>query len=138
MPDRFFLDSNVCLYILDKQSPKFGIAKSLLQGQPRISTQVILENVSVCVKKFKLSKRFALSHAKSLQQACEVIPVSNQTITKTGLIFERYDYSIFDCLILAAAINARCKILYTEDMQHGQVIEDQITIVNPFVVPTTS
>ena len=45
---------------------------------------------------------------------------------------ERYRLSIFDGQILASALNARCNVLYSEDMQDGQVIEDVLTIRNPF------
>jgi len=136
MPDSVFLDSNVCLYILDKHSSKFQIAKDLLGNRPKISTQVISENINVCVKKFNQPKSFALQHAKSLQLACEVIPISGQTLNKACSLFEKYNYSFFDCLILAAALEARCKILYSEDMHHGHVIENQFRIVNPFAVLT--
>src|SRR5437870_63840 len=126
MPDNAFIDSNVCLYILDKHSPKFLSAKTLLESKPKISTQVILENINVCVKKFKRSKSFAISHARSLQLSCEVLAVTNQTMTKAFFVFERYGYSIFDSLILATALQGNCKILYSEDMQHGQVVENRI------------
>ena len=134
MPDSIFLDSNVCLYILDKHSNKFEIAKELLERSPKISTQVMSENINVCVKKFNQSKSFALQHAQSLQLACDVVPVTKQTMTKACSIFERHNYSIFDCLILAAALEARCKVLYSEDMHHGHVLENQLRIVNPFAV----
>ncbi|MBI1767987.1 MAG: PIN domain-containing protein [Bacteroidetes bacterium] len=135
MLDKIFLDSNVCLYILDKHSSKFLAAKTLLENRPTISTQVILENINVCIKKFKRSKSFALSHARSLQLTCEVSAVTNQTITKAYFIFERYGYSIFDSLILATALQASCETLYSEDMQHGQIVENKITIINPFIIP---
>jgi predicted nucleic acid-binding protein len=45
---------------------------------------------------------------------------------------ERYQYSYFDSLILASALEAGCQILYSEDLQDGQRIENQLTIVNPF------
>lgn len=133
MPDSVFLDSNVCLYILDKQNPKFTIAKTLLQGKSKISTQVLAENINVCVKKLKQSKTFAVSHAKSLQLSCEVLPITDQVITKAYLVFERYGYSIFDSLILATAMEAECGLLYSEDMQHGQIIQGKTTIINPFI-----
>jgi len=47
-------------------------------------------------------------------------------------IAERYGFSIYDALIVAAAVRARCTVLYTEDFQHGQVI-DKLVIRNPFV-----
>lgn len=48
-------------------------------------------------------------------------------------VFEKYGYSIFDSLIIAAALEARCHTLYSEDMQHGQLIEGTLKITNPFL-----
>jgi predicted nucleic acid-binding protein len=129
----FFIDSNIALYILDKGSPKFLKAKALLEGGPFISTQVVAENINVCVKKFKQTKRFALAHANSLRQACRVKDISNALLTDAIFIFDRYGYNIFDSLIIASALSANCTILYSEDLQHGQIIEGKLTIINPFV-----
>jgi predicted nucleic acid-binding protein len=47
-------------------------------------------------------------------------------------IAQQYGYHIYDALVAAAALEANCEMLYTEDMQDGQVIDDQLTIRNPF------
>jgi len=55
------------------------------------------------------------------------------TIHEAALdIAERYGYSFYDSMILAAAINAGCSLVYTEDLQSGQHIKDSLLIVNPF------
>jgi predicted nucleic acid-binding protein len=46
---------------------------------------------------------------------------------------ERYQLSVYDAMIVASALVAGCNRLYSEDMQHGLVIEDQLQVVNPFV-----
>lgn len=57
------------------------------------------------------------------------------TETRTAwLLAERYGYSHYDSLILATALMIGCDTLYTEDMQHGQVINQQLTLLNPFKV----
>jgi predicted nucleic acid-binding protein len=133
MPADFFADSNVCLYILDKQSPKFDKAKSLLQLRPIISTQVVAENINVCLKKYKQPRAFALAHAHSLNEACEVIGITNQTLASALSIFEKYGYTIFDSLIIASALEAGCSTLNTEDLHHGQLINGKLKIINPFM-----
>ncbi|MBY0433788.1 MAG: PIN domain-containing protein [Cyclobacteriaceae bacterium] len=133
MPANFFVDSNIALYILDKGSPKFSKAKALLVDRPCISTQVVAENIHVCVRKLRLSKNFALAHANSLRQACSVKDITNAVLTQSVFIFERYGYTIFDSLIIASAISANCATLYSEDMQHGHVVEGKLTIINPFL-----
>jgi predicted nucleic acid-binding protein len=112
MPANMFLDSNVCLYILDKQNPKFARAKELLESRPKISTQVIVENINVCIRKFNLEKDFTLDHAKSLQKACQVLSITNETVSIAMKIFNRYSYRIFDSMIVASALEAKCEILY--------------------------
>lgn len=132
MPANVFLDSNVCLYILDKQSLKFSKSKELLGIRPKISTQVIAENGNVCIRKFNLETDFAVAHAKSLQSACQVLAITNDTASVAMKILVKYGYRIFDCMIIASALEAKCEILYSEDMQSGQVIEGKLKIVNPF------
>ena len=133
MPDNFFIDSNICLYILDKENPKFFKAKALLEYKPIISTQVIAENINVCLKKYKKTRSFALAHANSLREACNVQGITNQTLTTALFIFERYGYSIFDSLIIASALEAKCNTLYTEDLHQGQLIIGKLKLVNPFI-----
>jgi predicted nucleic acid-binding protein len=133
MLDKVFVDSNICLYIHDKLSAKFDKTKQILANRPTISTQVLLENVNVCLKKLKQPKNFAIENARSLQQACHVNPISPTTFAKALLIFERYGFSIFDCLIVASALETDCNFLYTEDLQHNQLIEGKLKIINPFL-----
>jgi predicted nucleic acid-binding protein len=51
---------------------------------------------------------------------------------RAHLLRERYKFSFYDSVIVASALRARCKILYFEDLQHGQVIEKQLRVTNPF------
>lgn len=134
MPANFFIDSNIGLYILDRETSKFSIAKMLLQQKPNISTQVVAENLNVCLKKFKQTRAFSLAHARSLAEACEVHAIKPSTLTLALSVFDRYGYTIFDSLIIASALQANCSTLYSEDLHHGQVIEGKIKIVNPFVI----
>jgi predicted nucleic acid-binding protein len=52
---------------------------------------------------------------------------------QAGKFGQRYRFAWYDSLIIAAALAAGCYILYTEDMQHGQVINGKLTLLNPFV-----
>ncbi len=133
MPADFFVDSNICLYVLDKESLKFNKSKALLQLRPIISTQVIAENINVCLKKYKQTRAFAIAHANSLKEACDVRGITAQTLNLALSIFEKYGYTIFDSLILASALDAGCRTVYTEDLQHGQLINGNLKIVNPFI-----
>jgi len=69
-----------------------------------------------------------------ISQECNSIePISLVTLNDALAIAERYNFSHYDSLIVVAALQADCTILYSEDMQHGQLIEGRITIVNPFL-----
>jgi len=57
-----------------------------------------------------------------------------QTIRKNIELCLRYNFSYWDSQIIASALESGCNILFTEDMQHGQVIEGILTIKNPFML----
>jgi predicted nucleic acid-binding protein len=63
---------------------------------------------------------------------CEVVSVDKRTICEAMTLALRYQLSHWDALIVAAAIEAGCDLLYSEDMQNGQVFNDQVTVIDPF------
>ena len=67
-----------------------------------------------------------------VRAVCAVEPVITETRERALRIAERHGLSIYDSLIAAAALLAGCKTLHSEDMQHGQVIERQLTMRIPF------
>ena len=133
MKDRFFADSNVLLYLLDKENKKKIKAEELLFQTPIISTQVINENINVARKRFRLSKHSISYHIENLILKCEVSIITTNTIQLALTIFNKYQYSYYDCLIISSGLEANCKILYSEDMQHNQLIEKKLRIINPFL-----
>ena len=68
-----------------------------------------------------------------LEALCQVELINAKTIHSGLHVMERYRFSWFDSLIIAAALEAGCETLFTEDLQHGQVIENRLTIFNPFL-----
>jgi predicted nucleic acid-binding protein len=131
--DRIFLDSNILLYLVGKSADiKKQIVQNLISPEQFISTQVVVENVNVCLKKFNLNKPDAFSHGKNLLQNFNIILVDTDIIKNSFVLSERYQLSYWDSLIIASAPLNNCNILYSEDMQDGMVIEDTLTIKNPF------
>lgn len=132
------LDTNVIIYLLDGSDPaKFRRAEQLVQtGLSKrsccISQQVIQETLNVATQKLKFVPEDAERLLnKTLLPLFQMIPVAR--LYQRGLrIQSRYQYSFYDSLIIAAALEAGCKILYSEDLQNGQRIE-QLTILNPFL-----
>ncbi len=133
MADRTFLDSNILLYALGDDDARRQVAEALLTQRPVVSAQVLAEASSVLRRKFG---REPSAIAKVLDEVlarvhCE--PVSAQTVLSALHLGERLGYSHYDSQIIAAALAADCSVLYSEDMQHGQLIDGRLTIVNPFV-----
>jgi predicted nucleic acid-binding protein len=135
MPDKIFLDTNIIIYGYsqdepDKQKLALDCARS---GVAWISTQVINETVNTLKRKFSLDYTQIGTVVNELNQNFHVAIVSIQTIQSALAIAERYQYSYFDSLILASALEAGCDRLYSEDLHDGQQIDNQLTIVNPFI-----
>jgi predicted nucleic acid-binding protein len=64
---------------------------------------------------------------------CDFIATTKATFDKSIDLVKRYKFQIFDALVVASALEANCHIIYSEDMQHKMIIEDRLTIVNPFI-----
>lgn len=131
------LDTNVIIYLLDgSNSKKSRRAEKLVQSGLRersycISQQVIQETLNVATQKLNFAPEDAERLLdKTLLPLLRIAPAAR--LYERGLrIQSRYLYSFYDSLIIAAALEAGCKNLYSEDLQDGQRIE-QLTIVNPF------
>lgn len=136
MTDRVFADTNIVIYAESNNPGKTEKAVSIVAETPVISSQVINECVSTLMRKYRFLQSEAHEIALSLMAACEVAPVNADTIKAAIQLCQRYSFSHWDSLIVAAALQAKCTILYSEDMQHGQVIDDRLTIINPFVATT--
>lgn len=132
MSDKF-ADSNILLYLFSNDLSKKETALRIFNEGPVITSQVIGENMNVCLRDFKFTADKALTHAQELQQNCDVRLVNAVAIESALRLFKRYKYSFWDSLIVASALEANCSILYTEDLQHNQIIENKLTIVNPFL-----
>ena len=135
-----FADSNILLYLFSNDSAKKETALQIFNAHPIISFQVIGENMNVCLRDLKFTVEKSLTHAQELQKNCDVRHINATTIACALQIFKRYKYSFWDSLIIASALEAKCTTLYTEDLQHKQVIENigenedaKLTIVNPFL-----
>ncbi len=128
-----FFDTNILLYTLAEADPRADVARFLLSAGGSISVQILNEFVATARRRLKMSWpeiRQALSQFRVLCQ--EPLPV-DVALQETALrIAERYQYQIYDSLVIAAALKARSTTLYSEDLRDGQRIEG-LTIRNPFL-----
>ncbi len=102
-----------------------------MAARPCISTQVVNEFISVCTRKLGLNRAAAHESARALMVHCDVMPVTAATVDRALRIGERYGFSHWGSLIVAAAQLADCKLLFSEDLQDGQQM-DGMGVHNPF------
>ena len=133
MPGKAFIDSNVVVYAIGQASTKAHLAAPLFVGKPTISTQVISETANVASRRLGLSVGDIRKLIVSLEAMCIVEIIALTTVHVALDIRERYGFSWYDSLIVAAALESNCDLLYSEDMQHGQVVDGRLRIVNPFL-----
>jgi predicted nucleic acid-binding protein len=125
-----FLDTNVLLYLLSSDTAKADRAEALLAAGSVISVQVLNEFASVATRKFGLSIAEVREILATIRAVCTVEPIDFETHDAGLALAEQHRLSIYDALILAAALHARCTVLLTEDMPHGQAI-GRLIIRNP-------
>ena len=97
-----------------------------------ISTQVINETCSVLSRKAAFEESQLKQIIQELYDGCIVIEMNLDILLYASDLRLRYDFSFWDGLIVASALSAKAEILYSEDMQDGLVVEQRLTIVNPF------
>jgi predicted nucleic acid-binding protein len=127
-----FIDTNVLLYLLSEDSGKADVAEALLNQGGIISVQVLSEFTSVCARKLKMSYADIREILATIRVVLDVRDLTPAIHEDALVIAERYGYSFYDSMILAAALHAGCRRVYTEDLHAGQKIKDQLLIVNPF------
>jgi len=132
MPGKSFIDSNIVLYAIGQPSSKAHLAAPLFIASPTITTQVISETANVASRRFGLSAPEIRRLVAWLELMCTVEIITLDSIRLALDIRERYGFSWYDSLIVASALESNCGTLYSEDMQHGQLIHDRLKIVNPF------
>jgi len=131
MPGNFF-DTNVLVYLASGDPAKAGKAEEIVAAGGVISVQVLNELANVARRKMRLSwddtHRF-LALVRGLLPVC----ANTAETHDSGLgIAERYRLSVYDGMIAASALDADCDRLWSEDMQHGMIIENRLRISNPF------
>ena len=124
--------SNILIYLLDRDELKKDKVTLLLDPNFIISTQVVAENINICLKKLRFSKERAFDHANFLLSKFNVITIEKTFFPLAFQLASKYQFSFWDSLIVASALQCECTQLLSEDMQHGMVIEGKLKIINPF------
>ncbi|MFC3206320.1 PIN domain-containing protein [Aquamicrobium soli] len=134
MPDRppRFFDTNVLLYLASGDEEKAGRVERLLAEGGAISVQVLSELANVARRKMHLSWSETRAFVTPYRMLLAVVPLTLD-VHEAGLeIADRYQLSVYDGMIVAAALAADCGTLLSQDMHHGLVVRGKLTILNPF------
>ena len=133
MPAKAFLDTNVLIYAISQNDPRAAKAETLLLAGGIVSVQVLNEFVAVARRKMEMPWHEVREALEAIRVLCPApVAVSISVHEHALALAEKHGFSIYDALIAAAALEAGCQTLYSEDFQDGQVIEQKLTIRNPF------
>jgi predicted nucleic acid-binding protein len=131
MPVSFF-DTNILVYIASGDAAKADRVETAVAAGGSISAQVLNELANVARRKMQMSWDETHAFLDLLRGLLTVHPLTIQT-HETGLrLAERYGLSIYDAMIAASALHSDCNTLWSEDMQHGAVLDGSLRVVNPF------
>jgi predicted nucleic acid-binding protein len=129
-----FVDSNICIYALNNSDAiKQNIAFDILDTNPIITSQVCIETMLVLSRKFKLPLPVCEDSIKQLLATTHFMPITLTNIEFALSIKSKYKFSFLDSIIVVSALHNNCEILYSEDMHHGLIVENKLTIINPFL-----
>lgn len=130
-----FVDTNVFAYALDADAgAKQTRARQLLdttRGAITVSTQVLVELHAVCTRKLGLSRSEAAAAVRSVAKL-PVVETGRDLVSRAATLAETAELSIFDALIVCAALQADCDVLLTDGLNHGQKF-GKLRIENPFL-----
>src|SRR5450759_2250854 len=133
MIDKPTVDTNILIYAFGKQNDaRKQIAKEIITKCNIISLQVVNETIYVLLKKFKFPHNELEKVIEFMKQNFVISDLNIATLDQTVKIAAQYGFSFWDSMMVASALNNNCSILYSEDLQHSQIIEDRLQIINPF------
>ena len=137
MSNKAFFDSNVLIYAMVSGDSRRERAQQLIAQGGVISIQVLNELVAVARRKMRMpwdNVIEALGEVRILFPS--PVSITLDTHEAALKIAQQYGFGIHDAQIVASALEENCSTLYSEDLQDGQVIDERLTIRNPFRVQT--
>ena len=128
-----FFDTNVLVYAVAQDDPRSAKAEELLASGGVLSVQILNEFVSVARRKILMSWSDVTEALQAFRVLCpSPLAITVETHEAALQIARKHGYNIYDALVVAAALQAGCATLYSEDLHDGQTIDAQLTIRNPF------
>lgn len=150
MSAKSFFDTNTLVYILEGKDPSHGMTLTPNEMEANRKGDITLrllqsDNIVVGVQVFNelcnvtLRRKWNWLKTKEMLASLQALSVDIVPLTldvhRRGIhLHEKYKLQFYDAVMIAAALESGCSTFYSEDMQHGQVIEKVMTIMNPFQV----
>jgi predicted nucleic acid-binding protein len=122
-----FLDSNVLLYMLSGNQAMADRAEAELAEGGTVSVQVLNEFASVATRKLGMAIPEVREILAAIRGLCSVAPLDEQTHDLGMSLVERYQFAVYDSMIVASALLCGCKVILSEDVQDGQLIDPPVT-----------
>jgi predicted nucleic acid-binding protein len=133
MSGDFAIDTNIAIYAFS-ESPKAEISTVLIESGPRLSVQLLNEFANVRLNKHHIPWPEVNESLALIEHLSVSIRAIDQAVhNKARQIAQSYKLSFYDSLMISAALLDACEFFFTEDMQHGLVIENTLKILNPFL-----
>lgn len=139
MSDKEFWDSNLWIYLFTKSEYLEDVRKKqklelMLRLHPQIisSVQVLNEVANALIRKYTYPENEVREFLKQILLLTENLPMTSDFSFRALDLRQRYQLGWYDSLIVTVALSSGCRVLYSEDMQDGLVIEATLTILNPF------
>ena len=127
-----FLDFNIVLYLASEDLLKADRAQELVAEGGTISVQVLNEIANISRRKMGLSWAETRNFLLMIRGLLKVEPITIE-IHDVGIsLAERYQLSVYDSMIVSAALSAECDTLLSEDLQNGLLINGRLRVLNPF------
>jgi predicted nucleic acid-binding protein len=132
MPGKAFFDTNVLIYTVAENDRTLRAERLLMSGGV-VGVQVLNEFVSVARRKMHMPWADVIEALDAIRVLCpSPVPVTIHTHETALMVAQQHGFEIYDALVVAAALEAGCSTLYSEDLQDGQVIDRKLTLRNPF------
>ena len=134
-----FIDSNIWLYTLlssdnEEEKRKSILAKNIIKTQNIVISTQIINEVSVnLIKKAQIDEKQLSNLINSFYKKYEIIEFSRDILLKSSRLRQQYNLSFWDSLIVSSALSVKANYLYSEDMQNGLIIHQNLKIINLFL-----
>ncbi|MBA7552562.1 hypothetical protein ES705_45130 [subsurface metagenome] len=132
---KIMFDTNIWIYYYTETEKSLIIEKILIENfsDLLITSQILGEFYNVITRKIMKSKKDAQQIISEELTMFPVIKIGKNEVLRAIEVSIKYEFSYWDSLVIASALENGCEILYSEDMQHNQIIEDKLKIKNPYI-----